>query len=191
MRNTFIHCLTIILLTFGTTILAEDSKNFKGCSDTEVQLIKDNVIEAQIGAQRILNQMIERSVEVENYPRSIKSQVKTAKNILECAIEELKSPQYSCNEFKDDAVYNAGRTLPFRGSLVKLASLREWGRVSLGQTILHEATHHCKTTDAAYFGDTHKKNDPPRKVGMISWSRIADTYPYWMKYGFCIPSIDC
>lgn len=183
-----------------TPLLAEVQLNTENCSNYEVYLIKANLEEARLGGQKILNEIIIRNDEAKDYSESIKRQIRTTKKILVCALEELQSPSYVCKEY-DEKVYNAGWTLPFRGAKVRLRSIEAGGVISLGQTLLHEATHHCKTTDAAYFGNTHAKDDDlkddmlkgdaPRNVGIIGWSRIADSYSYWMKNGFCIPSIDC
>ncbi|OGS12468.1 MAG: hypothetical protein A2234_05645 [Elusimicrobia bacterium RIFOXYA2_FULL_58_8] len=53
-----------------------------------------------------------------------------------------------------------------------------------GATIIHEAAHSCcGATDATYYHGTQPGIADP-------WHTTADTYGYWARKGFCIPSED-
>lgn len=56
---------------------------------------------------------------------------------------------------------------------------------------MHELSHACGATDAGYFGNHGNWYGPPRDVENTAWSNIADTYSYWLRYGFCKPGVDC
>jgi len=54
---------------------------------------------------------------------------------------------------------------------------------SAAAVLIHEATHSCcATTDKYYYTPDH----PPLR--RHNWQNIADTYWYWIQYGFCLPA---
>ncbi len=160
------------------------------CSQSEEALIRNRLLLADDGARRVLQEIDETLENREEFKRKkVLLKVLNARNKLICAIEELSKSKYICGKDKENT-YNAGFTLPFRGSKIKLFSIREGGPVELEQTLLHEAVHHCKTTDAAYFTYEYY-NPPPHDTLLSTWDNIADTYAYWLRYGFCVPEENC
>lgn len=53
--------------------------------------------------------------------------------------------------------------------------------------LVHEISHLYYTADAEDFSSS----SPPRDGAIIPWHQNAETYDYWMQYGFCIPGVSC
>ena len=56
--------------------------------------------------------------------------------------------------------------------------------------IVHELAHKAGANDKRYFSgcSTGPSASPPTN---IDWSKIADSYEYWARFGFCIPGKTC
>ena len=56
--------------------------------------------------------------------------------------------------------------------------------------IVHELAHKAGANDRAYFShcSTGPDRSPPTNK---DWSRIADSYLYWARFGFCVPGKTC
>jgi len=103
-----------------------------------------------------------------------------ARGVLFCAQQQLKRLQYFCA----DGIHATAQTYPLLSNKVHLAD-SYFGSEDLARrgVLLHEATHHCMASDAAYFD----RIVPPHDVGPLGWQTIADTYGFWITEGFCIP----
>lgn len=107
--------------------------------------------------------------------------ISVAGNILHCARRKLGTLKFVC---ADDTGDKAAKTYPVISNKVYLSDyvFTETQPKYQEGLLLHEATHHCGTNDAAYFDGSK-----PDNVGIIGWQAIADTYTYWVQHGFCIP----
>lgn len=83
------------------------------------------------------------------------------------------------------------QTFPILGREVILTNAFETSNSKFQTgTVLHEATHKCGANDLEYFSKNPKEG-APRSSGLFSWATIADTYSYWVEYGFCVPGYGC
>jgi hypothetical protein len=115
-----------------------------------------------------------------------RSKIKVARGVLNCIEKKLDKMTYKCNGIKSSHK-NSASTLPVLGKIVKLsADFFDYSRSRSIGIIIHEASHKCGTTDAAYFNNTI-----PYSTTLVPWSLIGDTYEYWAENRFCLPDVDC
>lgn len=53
--------------------------------------------------------------------------------------------------------------------------------------LVHEISHLFYSADAEDFTE----DSPPRDGKIIQWHQNAETYDYWVQYGFCVPGVNC
>ena len=138
-----------------------------------------------------------------------------AKRVLECSKEKMRtSINYSCDcpsIMPDDTV----ATILFSNESIALCDFY-WKVIAMEDSVgifIHEATHLCGTGDEAYFEYSDYPQDSRVGISTVMtffykirallsgykqaiwangrWYAIADTYRYWVNYGFCIPEVDC
>ncbi len=179
--------LTIIALAMSFNVLAKIS--FKNCSKDDEQIIQSVHKDAMKSFDEVIEQIDER---VDNWDHSLSKKVRKkvlkAKYILKCAKKRAPKFKYKCNE--EPGLPFIMRVLPVVGNTVEVATYGlEWQSYNfLRGAVVHEATHKCGTTDAAYF---YQNNEIPRSTLFVEWHNIASTYDYWTMFGFCIPGHDC
>lgn len=117
--------------------------------------------------------------------------LKDAKKVLDCAKGKLSPKKAACEcpggECQNTIAYVYA---PF-GDSVHLCpdffyNANYNSRTSQTGTLIHELTHFCGVGDAhgkGYFSP----GNPPHDVNGHDWSDIADTYWYWVTYGFIVP----
>lgn len=107
-----------------------------------------------------------------------------AASVLRCARGKLATLTFICGENLERTAY----TVPLFSKYVYIRADEffrgnEMFPRSNVALFVHEATHHCGTTDALYLNPGEK----PRDGSIIGWQMIADTYQYWVESGFYLP----
>jgi hypothetical protein len=184
--------------------VAMSAENYHGLSSTQFDSTcsENNILDIKLSediAMKMVddwrNELVRRNlVQADSnsfgndMPAQSKSEAEKAYETLSCIRERMiEGLTYVCtpsNEY-------AGQTRAYVGRTVNLSSdhtLKTYPLKSIAGVLLHEASHKCGTTDAAYFRPTHTK---PHSTWRAGWAYIASTYDYWADEGFCIPSVDC
>lgn len=176
-----------IVLSTLLTLTAHGARphQFKNCSDLDIQTLNSILSQIPPIAAGFKKNLKNYSGQARN--RSSSSALK-AHGILQCVERVLGRGGFTfeCNADIGD---NMAWTLPLIGKTIKLDTgffLR--GEHYATGVLLHEYTHKCGTSDAAYF---FYESTPPRSSRLSSWPMIADTYRYWHEHGFCIPEVNC
>ena len=108
--------------------------------------------------------------------------------VLACAKRRaayIKHQCYTDDDYVAKTTFLVGNTVMFSDLYFK-ESYR-YGSLHSTAVYLHELAHLCGTFDSLDF----ESNNPPRDSLVIGWESNAETYEYWVKYGFCIPEINC
>lgn len=174
--------MIFISITFFSVIVSA-GLDFENCNLNDIQILKDHTYKSKHLIIEIQNNFVE-------YERKFHKQIRQmdlAHDIMDCSYKRLDHITYVCNAHRKDDSVDAS-TDPILGRRVRLnEKLPHYSSERISAILIHEATHKCGTTDAAYFNPSY----PPRNIGIFGWPVIASTYSFWVEYGFCIPGIDC
>ena len=196
-----------------------DSERILQCSDYQAQKIRFvhlDAIEMIDDLMSSIDYALEHGHRT-NWKANTQKRLMKAKRVLECSKEKMRtSITYSCRcpLFMPDTA----ATVLFSSESIALCD--GYWKIEMcmpmedyAGVFIHEATHLCGTGDAAYFGYQNYPQDSSVNIGTVmmyfhkigaflhgynqaiwasgKWYSIADTYYYWVNYGFCIPEVDC
>lgn len=176
----------IVLFSMPTYARAE--VNFYGCSQSEIHALGSLKKDAAAKIDELGGQVNDRlwswgGKDLDSIPKLLH-----AKKTLSCAGDALETLNIECHNQHDRCT--SGYALAWINwmfdTTIHLCD-SFWDYDTRASVLIHESTHKCGTTDAAYFG----KGDEPHTAGLIGWDKIASTYEYWADYGFCVPGHDC
>lgn len=173
------------------TVFGIDSRAFalsQSCASQEFEL---TTLERQ--AREMIGQLKQDiSNAVGSHGEEIDRELKRSLAVLECTEKKIEKTRYTCHE----EGYRCGGLAWIKGLIGGIVRINNvhlcstfWGHDEPYQAavLVHEYTHVCKTSDAAYFHGIPTGDGVPRSVGKTSWAMIADTYRFWAAYGFCVP----
>ncbi len=173
--------LTMLLLTPFLLVTTARAQRIVGCAERTELATRAAARALEITAE--LREKVRAEITVGST-----ASLRTAERTLACMVRKFPTLTISCR-----SMGVAGITLPVVGRTLYInpgSILNRWAVEETnyaGAVIIHEASHKCGTTDAAYF----RGEETPHWVGPIGWARIADTYEYWVKHGFCVPGRSC
>lgn len=173
----------IFLFIFVLPLFAEAAVQQVPCGGGREEILRRTRFHAAVAIDQVM-----RSVN-ENLSRSDlgfnrRRKLNVAAGVLRCARGKLATLVFVCGENLERTAY----TVPFFSKYVYIRaneffSSSEMFPRSNVALFVHEATHHCGTTDAVYLNVGEK----PRDSSLIGWQMIADTYQYWVESGFYLP----
>ena len=133
------------------------------------------------------------------YDRATSKRLKAARSTLECMARKMETTTIECESPQSEACFGVAAWAVPRGAgqvHFCLGFFSENEKRRRG-TMVHEFSHLCGTNDAAYFFhgmSTSNKTvmlPTPSDVSLTKWSKIADTYGFWARNGFCVPDVNC
>lgn len=165
---------------------ANPSHIHKNCTEKEGRQIEAALKKDTELIQQWLSALKSFAPSSEDEFAHVKKPEEYAYGVLQCAQSTIQSKLvFECNAAPPG---REAWTLPLIGKTIKLGpAFFDVPELYADGVILHEITHKCGTTDSAYFSKANR----PKDTAFASWAMIADTYNYWVQYGFCIPGTNC
>ena len=184
LKRLLLSCLFIIT----TTSFAQDIDlgRFEGCSEEEMRVLSGQLL---LSEEIIAGLKDEVAGASEEYPGE-RGALRRVDNALDCIAKKLPKIQVKCDDLGDAH----GVAFPVFGNKIAIhhEAISEYSYAGSNYTssvLIHEVSHKCGMTDGTYFH--HDPTPGPSNWGLISWTRIASTYQYWVMWGFCVPGKDC
>jgi hypothetical protein len=156
------------------------------CSQEQVTQIQQaegvGINESEI----LLNKLKTSALDVNRVNREVSNDQKLihATSVLSCALDEVGNLNYECKGESQTAV--AKTDWIFAKKIKIFKNFFDFSTIEQAGILIHEYTHKCGTTDAAYFW-----TEAPHSTALIKWPMIADTYHYWISDKFCVPGETC
>ena len=173
-----------LLITFFFFSLAANvyAQTERACTPDEATVMRRTRYRAAVAVDRVTSSL-EGRLARNDMSWSDWRKLQVSKIILNCARGKLGVLNYVCADNLPKGF--AGYTVPVVTNKVYIdTNFFSYDSSPLRESLLvHEATHHCGTSDAVYLSP----GEAPRDSDYVGWQVIADTYSYWIEHGFCMP----
>lgn len=177
--------IAFVLILFS--VLSIDARVAINCHYQTKEKIEESYKQS-VSNVNSLKLKVKNTLALKVYSWGVRVGMKAALEMIRCSERKLSKLEFECRDSRR-MKGKLMRTLPLVGKNVTVDEVEflDTNESYSAATIFHEATHKCGSTDLDYFDRTNK----PRSRRGVHWSLIADTYSYWLHYGFCIPQVDC
>jgi hypothetical protein len=172
----------VLILLFGVSANAIEFDNCSNFEKRELTVANRDAKESTAWIYQRLEDYLDYDLD----RRTIRK-IQSSRRVLQCIWNKLDKLVYRCG-FVDvwwfaRTGWGMGRSVKLRDDFCR-ATIRR-----MAAAMVHEASHKCGTTDAAYF---HDRKIPPHDIGWIGWQKIASTYEHWIMFNhLCVPDVDC
>lgn len=174
------------------------------CNSTQIATLNTAFIDAK---ERALTVKSEIETELRKpHSKATKKHIQRAHRKIKKVLKKLdkkvtitcKNDKGMCDSANAHTVAHIGRGLRVCSGFFSTKGDARWR----AGVIVHELTHKTGANDASYTsskGSSAKKSplhsgSGPRKTSSkrkAQWSKIADSYEYWIRFGFCVPGKTC
>ena len=162
------------------------------CSSAQISKLKSDYRSAKSRALRIRSG-VERELRKKHGKKTMR-QLKRVKRWINAIIRKRnRRVRFTCKGNKGMCKGANAHTVAFVGTGVRFCD----GYFSCNRqdyraaVIVHELAHKSGANDKVYFSSCYSSRSKSFPKSLKTWSRTAESYEYWARFGFCIPHKTC